>query len=190
MTRCFRLIALALVCLLPAPLSDAEAETRGKFKKIDVPFVGTPHEVVAMMLKLANVGPDDIVYDIGSGDGRIVIAAVRDFGAKAGVGVDIDPQRVREGAENAAKAGVSDRTTFIHADAFKHDFSEATALIMFMSTRFTTELLPRMRQLLRPGTRVVTYRFPILGWKPDKVIHHAGDDIFLWIMTEEEKRKP
>jgi len=182
MTRLVRLLSPALIGLAFLAACGADAQTRGRFKKLDAPFVGTPYEGVAAMLKLARVGPDDVVYDLGSGDGRIVIAAVRDFGAKAGVGVDIDPIRVREGIGNAKKAGVSDRTEFFQGDAFKFDFGEATVLALFMSARINTELLPRMRRLLKPGSRIVTYRFPIVGWKPDKVIRHNGEDIYLWVM--------
>ena len=171
-------LALALISVPAAP------QHRGHFKHLDVPYKGTPHKAVAAMLRLAGVGPDDIVYDLGSGDGRIVIAAVRDFGAKLAVGVDIDGQRVVEGVENARKAGVSGHTRFVHADAFKVDFSEATVLAMFMSARINTELLPRMKAMLRPGSRIVTYRFPIVGWTPHKVIQAEGYDIYLWIVPE------
>jgi cyclopropane fatty-acyl-phospholipid synthase-like methyltransferase len=191
MIRLVRLLSPALIGLMlfAVAAAGASAQTRGKFKRLDAPFVGTPHEAVREMMKLAGVGPGDVVYDLGSGDGRIVIAAVRDFGARAAVGVDIDPIRVQEGIENAKKAGVSDRTQFFQGDVFRYDFSQATVLAMFMSARINTELLPRMRQLLKPGTRIVTYRFPIGGWKPDQVIQHGGNDIHLWIMTEAEKKK-
>src|SRR5690606_6243653 len=164
-------LALALISVPAAP------QHRGHFKHLDVPYKGTPHKAVAAMLRLAGVGPDDIVYDLGSGDGRIVIAAVRDFGAKLAVGVDIDGQRVVEGVENARTAGVSGQTRFVHADAFKVDLSEATVLAMFMSARITTELLPRMEAMPRAGSRIVTYRVPIVGWKQHKVIQAEGYDV-------------
>lgn len=125
--------------------SDAVfAQNRGKFKSLDVPFVGTPPSGVSLMLRMAGVGPNDIVYDLGSGDGRIVIAAVREFGAKAAVGIDIDPKRAIEGARNARHAGVDNKTTFIVDDIFRADFREATVVTMLMSHRINREIRPRM----------------------------------------------
>jgi ribosomal protein L11 methylase PrmA len=175
---------LVLGLALVAASSAACAQKRGTFKRLDVPYAGTPHAGVAAMLRLAEVGPNDIVYDLGSGDGRIVIAAVRDFGAKFAVGVDIDERRVLEGLANARKAGVSDRTRFVRDDVFKVDFSEATVLAMFMSYRIQTELLPRIRKLLKPGTRIVTYRFPIVGWQPHRIARSEGNDVYLWIVPD------
>jgi precorrin-6B methylase 2 len=177
-------LAIGLALVAVAATSAAYAQKRGQFKRLDVPYVETPHEAVAAMLKLAGVGPTDVVYDLGSGDGRIVIAAARDFGAKFAVGVDIDEKRVLEGARNAREAGVGAHTRFVRGDAFRVDFSEATVLAMFMSTRIQTELLPRLRKLLRPGTRIVTYRFPIMGWKPHRVVASEGGNVYLWIVPE------
>jgi len=160
----------------------ANAQKRGKFKPLDVPFAGTPPAGVALMLRMAKVGPEDIVYDLGSGDGRIVIAAVRDFGAKSAVGIDIDPRRAVQGAQNATKAGVADKTSFIGADIFKSDFREATVLTLFMSHRINRELRPRMAEQLKPGSRVVAFRFPVMGWKPVQVETLDGDDVFLYVM--------
>ena len=175
-----------LLALFFAGGEPANAQSRGHFKLLDVPFAGTPPDGVALMLRMAKVGPRDIVYDLGSGDGRIVIAAVRDFGAKAGVGIDIDPKRAVQGAENARKAGVSDRTTFIGADIFKSDFSEATVVTLFMSYRINRELRPVMVRQLKPGTRVVAFRFPVLGWQPVQVETIDGDDVFLYVMGPRE----
>ena len=136
------------------------------------------------MLRLAKVGPADVVYDLGAGDGRIVIAAVRDFGAKAGIGIDLDPRRVAEGKENAIKAGVASRTRFLQGDAFKVDFSAATVLALYMSARINRELEPRIRAQLKPGTRIVTYRFPIGEWQPVRTIEVGGRSIHLWIVPE------
>jgi trans-aconitate methyltransferase len=162
--------------------SNGAAQNRGKFKPLDVPFAGTPPAGIELMLRMAKTGPRDIVYDLGSGDGRIVIAAVRDFGAKSAVGIDIDRQRVIEGARNAAKAGVAEKTAFIVDDIFRSDFSEATVVTLFMSHRINRELRPRMMEQLRPGTRVVAFRFPIMGWKPARIETTEGDDVFLYVM--------
>lgn len=162
----------------------APAQGRGRMQHLDVPYVATPAPAVAEMLRLARVGPHDVVYDLGSGDGRIVVAAVRDFGAKAGVGIDIDLQRVLQGQENARKAGVSDRTQFILGDAFKADFGEATVLTMFLTPRILRELEPRILAQLRPGSRVVSYRFRFDDWKPERAVETEGGQIFLWTVPE------
>jgi len=176
----------ALLALFIAFGDSVNAEKRGRFKLLDVPFAGTPPAGVSLMLRMAKVGPGDIVYDLGSGDGRIVIAAVRDFGAKSGVGIDIDPKRADEGARNARQAGVSEKTTFIGADIFRADFSEATVVTLFMSHRINRELRPVMAAQLRPGTRVVAFRFPVMGWKPAQVETIDGDDVFLYVMPPRE----
>ncbi|MBT5050707.1 MAG: class I SAM-dependent methyltransferase [Rhodospirillaceae bacterium] len=170
----------ALTILFLAAADVANAQKRGKFKPLDVPFAGTPPAGVALMLRMANVGPDDIVYDLGSGDGRIVIAAVRDFVAKAGIG--IDPKRALQGALNARKAGVEEKTTFIVDDIFRADFREATVLTLFMSHRINRELRPRMNALLKPGSRVVTFRFPVMGWTPTQIETIEGDEVFLYVL--------
>lgn len=174
LTLCASLVALVFA-------ATAQAQTaRGKLRALDVPFATTPPEAVAAMLQLANVGPADVVYDLGSGDGRIVIAAVRDFGAKAGVGIDLDPKRIAEGKENALKAGVSSQVRFLQGDAFKVDFRAATVLALYMSARINRELEPRFRAQLKPGTRIVTYRFPIGDWQPVRTITVGGQAIRLW----------
>ena len=176
----------ALTILFLAAADVANAQKRGKFKPLDVPFAGTPPAGVALMLRMANVGPDDIVYDLGSGDGRIVIAAVRDFVAKAGIG--IDPKRALQGALNARKAGVEEKTTFIVDDIFRADFREATVLTLFMSHRINRELRPRMNALLKPGSRVVTFRFPVMGWTPTQIETIEGDEVFLYVLPTRPDR--
>lgn len=173
---------VALLAVLGTASNGAEAQKRGTFKPLDVPFAGTPPAGVVLMLRMAKVGPEDIVYDLGSGDGRIVIAAVRDFDAKAAVGIDIDPKRVVQGAQNARKAGIDDKTTFIVDDIFRADFSNATVLTLFMSHRINRELRPRMTEQLKPGSRVVAFRFPVMGWTPTQVKSIDGDDVFLYVL--------
>ena len=118
-------IAVLLACSLAAP---AEAQRRGRPILLDVPYANTPPRAVTAMLRMTRVGPNDVVYDLGSGDGRIVIAAVRDFGARRAVGIDLDARRVRQGRENAAKAGVAGRVRFVKGDVFKVNFRAATVL--------------------------------------------------------------
>jgi hypothetical protein len=133
--------------------------------------LGTRHDVVRDVLWLANVGTNDMVYDLGSGDGRIVIAAVRDFGARRGVGIEIDPQRIRESRTNALKAGVASRVEFIQGDLFTNDFSQASVVFLYLSHIANVDLRSRLFQTLQPGTRVVSHQFGMGEWPPDKELH-------------------
>lgn len=147
----------------------------------DVPYVPTSHETVRTMLEMAKVGADDIVYDLGSGDGRIVIAAVRDFGAKKGVGIDIDSFRVEDANKNAAEAGVTDRVEFIEANIFEHDFSEATVVTMYLLPSVNIRIRPRVLDELRPGTRVVSHRFHMADWEADAEAE-PDHSVYFWIV--------
>jgi len=177
--RAFTAWTALLLALWPA--TEAHAQARGRPILLDVPYATTPPEVVAAMLRFAGVGKGDVVYDLGSGDGRIVIAAVRDFGARRGVGVDLDPRRVRDGRANADRAGVADRVRFVRGDVFKIDFSPATVITLYMSERINRELLPRLLRL-RPGTRIVSYRWHVGDWPPDRMTTLGGRDIRFWIV--------
>lgn len=150
--------------------------------ELDVPYVPTPQELVDRMLKLANVGPDDIHYDLGSGDGRIVVTAARDMKVKKGVGVDLDPVRIAEANENAKKAGVTDRVTFKQADLFQMDFSEATVMTMYLLPEVNLKLRPKILDEMKPGSRIVTHAFTMGDWQPDK--HEVVDsrNIYLFIV--------
>lgn len=132
----------------------------------DVPFVPTDEKVVARMLELADVGRGDRVFDLGCGDGRIVISAARDLGAR-GVGVDIDPVRIRESEDNARAAGVEQRVTFLNEDLFNVDLREADAVTLYLLPNVNVKLRPKLLQELRPGTRVVSHDFDMGEWKPD-----------------------
>ncbi|MDA1018343.1 MAG: TIGR03000 domain-containing protein [Planctomycetota bacterium] len=137
-----------------------------------VRYVPTPDEVVAAMLKLANVGKGDVVFDLGCGDGRIVIDAVRKSGAKSGVGVDIDPQRIKESRANAEAAQVSAKVKFREGDVLAaiDDLADASVVMLYMGDFINNRLRPRMRTQLKPGSRVVSHRFLMGDWKPDKTI--------------------
>ena len=149
----------------------------------DVPYVPTPMKTVTKMLDMAKVGPSDIVYDLGSGDGRIVVAAVRDYGARKGVGVDINPARIREANENARRANVTDRAKFVEGDVFEFDFSEATVLTMYLLTEVNVRPRPRVLSLLKPGTRVVSHDFDMAEWEPDDVSSmDSFRHVYLWIV--------
>ena len=144
----------------------------------DVPFLETPDYAVDAMLDLAQVKDTDIVYDLGSGDGRIVIAAAKERGAR-GVGIEIERDLVELSRKNAAEAGVADRVTFVEADLFESDFREATVVALYLWTKVNRRLRPLLEQQLAPGTRVVSHRFEIPGWKSQKRIK-VGDRI-LWL---------
>ena len=132
----------------------------------DVEFVPTPHEVVAEMLNMAEVTKEDVVYDLGCGDGRIVIAAAKHYGAR-GVGVDIDPQLIKVCRENARKAGVTNRVTFLLRDLFETELREATVVALYLTPELNLQLRPKLFRELNPGTRIVSHDFDMGDWKPD-----------------------
>jgi SAM-dependent methyltransferase len=134
----------------------------------EVPYVPTPEEVVVEMLKMAGVTQNDIVYDLGCGDGRIVITAAKLFGAR-GVGVDNDPNLIRQSNENARKAGVTDRVKFMEQDLFETDIREATVVALYLLPELNLQLRPKLLRDLRPGSRIVAHEFDMDDWKPDNM---------------------
>ncbi len=151
-----------------------------------VPYVPTPPEVVEGMLKLAGVKNGDVVYDLGSGDGRIVIMAAEKFGAR-GVGVELNSERIKLSIENAQKAHVQNRVRFLQQDFFKTDISEATVVTLYLLSSVNLELKPKLLKELRPGTRIVSQSFDMGDWKPDKEIEVNGRRIYLWIVPKQPK---
>jgi SAM-dependent methyltransferase len=147
----------------------------------DVPYVPSPEAVVNAMLKLADVHKGDVVYDLGCGDGRIVIAAAKDFGAR-GVGVDINPERIKEATENAKKAGVAAQVTFREGDLFTADLSGATVVTLYLLPSVNLKLKPKLLHDLKRGTRVVSHSFDMGDWKPDKETEVDGRYLYLWII--------
>jgi SAM-dependent methyltransferase len=145
----------------------------------DVIFVPTPDEVVDTMLKMAAVTRKDTVYDLGCGDGRIVITAAQKYGAR-GVGVDIDPDRVAEATDNARKAGVAKRVKIIRGDLFQTDISAATVVTLYLLTELNLKLRPKLLRELRPGTRVVSHAFSMGDWQPERTAEVAGTTVYLW----------
>lgn len=154
-------------------------------KSPDVPYVPTKPEVVDAMLRLANVTKSDVVYDLGCGDGRIVIAAAKDYGA-SGVGIDIDSERIKEANENARKAGVTDKVKFIEGDLFEQDFSRATVVTLYLLPTINLKLRPQLLEQLKPGTRIVSHSFDMGDWKPEKTINVAGSVIHFWTVPEKK----
>jgi ubiquinone/menaquinone biosynthesis C-methylase UbiE len=149
----------------------------------DVIFVGTPPAVVDAMLAGADVKSTDIVYDLGSGDGRIVITAAQKYGAR-GVGIEIDPARIKEAEENARKAGVSDRVRFVNADLFEADIHEATVVTLYLLEELNVKLRPKLLRELQPGTRVVSHRFRMGDWQPEKSMNVGDRAVYFWTIPK------
>ena len=147
----------------------------------DVPYVATPMEVVDAMLDLAGVGADDLVYDLGSGDGRIVVRAAQLRGAR-GLGVDIDPARIAEAEENARRAGVAERVRFLQGDLFELDLRPATAVTLYLLPTVNLQLRPRLLEQLAPGTPVVSHEFHMDEWEADEHVRLGASDVYLWIV--------
>lgn len=169
--------------------AEPRAEAAGALRAPDVRYEPSPHKVVRAMLDLAQVGEQDVVYDLGSGDGRIPIAAARDFGARA-VGVDIDPKLVARARENARKAGVADRVSFRNEDLFAADFSEATVVTLFLYPDVNLKLRPKLLSTLKPGTRVVSHMHSMGDWRPQRTIRADGREIHLWVIPEPAPASP
>ena len=184
-------LAAASVLLLPAigasAIEPSFAPTQTlTADSLDVPYVPTPQSVVDKMLDMAKVTGEDYLIDLGSGDGRIPIAAAKRFGTK-GMGVDIDPARVYEAKANAVNARVADKVEFRKQDLFETDLSQATVLTMYLLPRVNLQLRPRILSKLKPGTRVVSHSFDMGDWKPDQKITIDGRKIYLWIVPERGK---
>jgi hypothetical protein len=158
--------ALSAALILAAGTAFQPVAQEQQRPNLDVIYVPTPHDVVKRMLELAKVGPDDIHYDLGSGDGRIAIAAVKDFKAKKAIGIDLDPQRIKESLANHEKSGVGDRVTFLNRNIFETDFSEANVVSMYLLSTLNLKLRPTILNM-RPGTRIVTQSFSMAEWEPD-----------------------
>jgi SAM-dependent methyltransferase len=182
----FVVVALTLVAACgdagrPAPRDEASL----------APFVATPEQVVDEMLRLANVGTNDVVYDLGSGDGRIVITAAKTFGAR-GVGVELDTALVSQSTENARRAGVAHLVEFRHQDVMTVDVSPATVVTIYLSREANLKLLPTLQTQLRPGSRVVSHDFDMGDWRPEAIrplLDESGmmRTLYLWRITG---RKP
>jgi SAM-dependent methyltransferase len=164
-----------------APL-PAEPERRP-----DVHFVPTPHETVKAMLDVTHVGPQDVVYDLGSGDGRIAIAAAK-RGARA-VGIDIDPRRVEEARANAEQAQVTDRVRFILGDLFEHDLSQATVITLYLLPSLNLKLRPTLLAL-RPGTRIVSHNFDMGDWQPEQTLRVGHSTVYYWTVPARSAQRP
>ncbi|HXH84921.1 MAG TPA: class I SAM-dependent methyltransferase [Candidatus Tectomicrobia bacterium] len=177
-----RRTALTLVLVGTLVAAGVAAPARAG-KDPDVPFVPTHEQVVDKMLQMAKVTKNDVLYDLGCGDGRIVITAAKKYGAR-GVGIDIDPDRIREAKENAEKAGVGDRVTFIQGDLFDADIKEATVVTLYLLPDVNLKLRPKLLSELKPGTRIVSHNYDMGDWKPEqtaKISLPSGDHVvYFW----------
>ena len=170
MTSAVSLVAPGFACLLLAVVALQDR---------DVHFTPTRHFVAEAMLQLADVTRDDVVYDLGSGDGRILIIAAQKYGAR-GVGVEIDPKLVELARQNAREGEVADRVSFIQGDLFTADISPATVVTLYLSGSINKRLEPKLKAELRRGTRIVSHQFRIGDWPPEKAIRPDFSDVFLW----------
>lgn len=168
-----------------APVAEATPA-----RELDVPYVPTHMDVVDEMLKMAEVSRDDVLYDLGSGDGRIPIEAAKRFGTR-GVGIDLNPQRIKEANANARSAGVTEKVRFVEGDIFKSDFREATVVSLYLLPAINLQLKPQLLEQLKPGTRIVSHNYDMGSWQPEKMKKIKTPDgvdhfVYFWRVPERE----
>ena len=187
----YRIAALA-ACALLALTGCAELEALlgpdTQLREPDVVYDPTPPEVVAAMLEMAQLRAGDVLYDLGSGDGRIPITAAKRYGIRA-VGIDIDPVRIDEAEANAREHGVSQRVRFRQEDLFEADFSEATVVTLYLFPDLNLKLRPRLLAL-RPGTRIVSHRFDMGDWAPEKTLKIGDAVVYFWTVPKPTRPAP
>jgi SAM-dependent methyltransferase len=176
--RDMRALAAGLATAASMAAAPAGAQ-QAKPPTPDIHFVPTPTAIVDAMLKLARVTATDVIYDLGSGDGRIVITAAQKYRAR-GIGVEIDPELIKKASKNARKANVADHVTFLQADLFKTDLSEASVVTLFLSPSINRRLEAKLKRELKPGSRIISHRFPIDDWAPDEEVEVKGTHVYLW----------
>jgi len=185
----FAVLALAVVATPDGPTAAradqaaAPVAPTKPLRRPDVRYEPSPPAIARTMLEMAGVTARDVVYDLGSGDGRIPIAAARDFGARA-IGIDIDPALVARARANARAAGVADRVTFRNEDLFEADIDDATVVTLFLYPDVNLKLRPKLLAELRPGTRVVSHWHDMGDWRPDRTIRTRGRSIYMWVIPE------
>ena len=179
-----RFIAAALHALI-AVAAAAQASER----EPDVNYIPTPQHVVDDMLRLVDLRKDDVLYDLGSGDGRIPITAAARYGTRA-VGIDIDPVRIDEAEANARQRGVDRLVSFRQEDLFQADFSDATVITLYLFPDLNLKLRPRLLATLRPGTRIVSHRFDMGDWRPDKTLTIGDTVVYFWTIPQPTSPAP
>jgi SAM-dependent methyltransferase len=188
--RTLLLSAAAGAGLSLSPFRPGLAQDAVPPPRLDVPFVPTPQEVVDRMLAIAKVGRTDTLYDLGCGDGRIVVTAAKQFGAR-GVGIDLNPERIAEARANAKKAGVDGRVSFRNANLFETDLSPASVVSLYLLPDVNVKLRPRLWSQLKPGSRVVSHAFDMgPEWPPEQTVDVDGRTIYLWTITAAQKASP
>jgi len=184
-------LACMVACIACAPMEPASAQAgvSRPERKLDVWYVPTTAEVLDRMLDMAKIRVTDVVYDLGCGDGRIVIAAAKKYGVRA-VGVDLDPDRIREARANAKAAGVEALVTFIVGDLFETDLREASVVTLYLLPELNRRLIPKLFAELKPGARVLSHDWDMgKNWPPDQQLKLGTDNIYLWTMPPLEGRK-
>ena len=185
--RKFVCAVLAAGCLAGGGFAQQPTVARPPLRAPDVRYEPTPADVVEVMLRLADVKEGDVVYDLGCGDGRIVITAVRQHGAR-GVCVDIDPRRIEESRENAHQAGIADRIRFLNQDLFAIDLADATVVMLFLFPDINLKLRPKLLRELKPGTRVVSHWHSMGDWAPQETVRVSSGrrerNVYLWIIPQ------
>jgi tRNA G37 N-methylase Trm5 len=180
---CF-VVAIAFVPAVNTQAQASQAQANPALRTPDVIYVPTPQNVVDAMLKMANVKAGDVVWDLGSGDGRIPITAVQKFGAARATGIDIDPVRIKEANENAQKANVTDKVKFLNQDLFTSNFSDATVVTLYLLPSLNEKLRPKLLADLKPGTRIVSHAFEMGDWKPEKTETIDSRTIYFWTIPK------
>lgn len=179
-----RLLALAAAfVVMPVATAFAQTPAAQEMRRPDVVFVPTPETVVEAMLQVANVTKNDVVYDLGCGDGRIPITAARKYGARA-VCVDIDPVRIAEINENVKKANVGNLVKVIHGDLFQQDLSGASVITLYLLPSLNVKLMPKLMKECKPGTRIVSQSFDMGDWKPEKEMDVDGRKVYYWTIPK------
>ena len=179
--------AFFVSCLLVCGSAETAVAQKPPLRAPDVRYEPSSPEVVREMLRLAGVTKNDIVYDLGCGDGRIVIAAAKEIGAR-GVGIDIDPERIKDANENARKAGVTNRLQFRNEDLFEADIREATVVTLYMWPWVNLKLRPKLLKELKAGARVVSHSHDMDDWEPQKTIEVDGHKIYFWTIPASPKQ--
>jgi ribosomal protein L11 methylase PrmA len=170
-----------LIISFSAYCAPAGAQQEGKpLRSPDVVYVPTPYAAVDAMLKVAKVGKSDVVYDLGSGDGRIPIMAVQKYNAARAIGIDINPERIKEAEANLKAAGVGDRVRFLNEDLFEAKIGDATVVTLYLLPSLNLKLLPKLLAEVKPGTRIVSHAFDMGSWKPQQTLNAEGSTVYFW----------